>query len=189
MWCERYPYFKHVFWKGLVKKKQLFRIFSICKFNIFWSIFKITICKYILLLQNTLYTNVLLIKFCRALSWNVYKRQLLVLLIVNFQRLPYQVQKRCMLHPILSITFLRPRYYIVMIFFINNGCLLLYIGSVSFRFKDHLLGIAKSLRLIMKTLRIAFEHLKPYGINQKTSSIYSDIFITATIYLYNQSNQ
>lgn len=62
-----------------------------------------------------------------------------------------------------------------------------YIGSVSFRFNDHLVGIAKSLRLIMKTLRIAFEHLKPYGINQKTSSIYSDIFITATIYLYNQS--
>lgn len=39
-----------------------------------------------------------------------------MLLFVNFQRLPYQVQKRCMLNPILSIIFFRLRYYILMIF-------------------------------------------------------------------------
>lgn len=75
-----------------------------------------------------------------------------------------------MLHPIRSITFLRPRYCIDMLFFINNGWLLLCIGSAPCSFKNHLLGIARRFNLIMKTLRIAFEHLKPYGINQKNTS-------------------
>lgn len=175
------------FEKGLSKRSNSFEFFQYASLIYFALYLKLRFVRTLYYFRTPYIRMSYSIRICRAFSRNVYKRLLLVLIIANFQRLPYQVQKRCMLQPILSITFLRPRYYIVMIFFINNGCLLLYIGSVSFRFKDHLLGIAKSLRLIMKTLRIAFEHLKPYGINQKTSSIYSDIFITATIYLYNQS--